>query len=55
MEKIKRGRKKYVVYIDTDDPKKIKRFLKALKRQTRWWKFNKFIIVPKGMVEFFKL
>ncbi len=54
--KVEIGRKRYVVYIDTDDNKKIKEFTKALKKQFAWWKFwNKFIIVPDGTVRFEKL
>ncbi|MCH7534854.1 MAG: hypothetical protein IH948_03770 [Bacteroidetes bacterium] len=43
--------KKYIVYIDLDDQRVIKEFMKKLRKENRWWKFNKWIFVPKGVVE----
>ena len=44
-----------MVELDTDDKDKIDIFIKKLKKATRWWKFNKWIVVPMGCVKITKI
>ena len=50
-DELKIGRKKYLIYIDSDDQKEIKKFTKKFKRAMRW---SKVVTVPKGVVEVYR-
>jgi len=44
----------YWVEVDSDDPVRVSRFIKELKRATRW-RFIKFVVVPKHIAEIKKI
>ena len=46
------GRKRYVVYIDSDDQAILEDVIKKLRKSLRW---SKITAVPKGVVEIYRI